>query len=167
MSLIRQKGESQNGCFKKTKHVKFSEKRTFLTPCAYQGVRNVRFFGKFSVLCFLETPVLRFALLPYYRWIVMKLWEQFFVAFQCDHFFSFKGVVFDNVLVNHPLHSKNYAKMTSKPLPLSFFVATFTVHALQPPKQSGDFTKKYPWHNKVISSQSSSFNYFSKKGSFI
>ena len=25
------------------------------------------FFGKFCVLCFLETPVLRFALLPYYR----------------------------------------------------------------------------------------------------
>ena len=25
------------------------------------------FFGKFDVLCFLETPVLRFALLPYYR----------------------------------------------------------------------------------------------------
>ena len=24
------------------------------------------FFGKFGVLCFLETPVLRFALLPYY-----------------------------------------------------------------------------------------------------
>ena len=52
-SVIRQKGESQNGCFKKTKHAKFSEKRTF--------------FGKFGVLCFLETPVLRFALLPYYR----------------------------------------------------------------------------------------------------
>ena len=31
-SVIRQKGESQNGYFKKTKHVKFSEKRTFLTP---------------------------------------------------------------------------------------------------------------------------------------
>ena len=31
-SVMRQKGESQNGCFKKTKHVKFSEKRTFLTP---------------------------------------------------------------------------------------------------------------------------------------
>ena len=30
-SVIRQKGESQNGCFKKTKHAKFSEKRTFLT----------------------------------------------------------------------------------------------------------------------------------------
>ena len=31
-SVIRQKGESQNECFKKTKHVKFSEKRLFLTP---------------------------------------------------------------------------------------------------------------------------------------
>ena len=29
--VIRQKGESQNGCLKKTKHAKFSEKRTFLT----------------------------------------------------------------------------------------------------------------------------------------
>ena len=31
-SVIRQKGESQNGCFKKTKHVEFSEKRRFLAP---------------------------------------------------------------------------------------------------------------------------------------
>ena len=31
-SVIRQKGESQNGCFKKAKHAKFSEKQTFLTP---------------------------------------------------------------------------------------------------------------------------------------
>ena len=29
-SVIRQKDESQNGCNKKTKHTKFSEKRTFL-----------------------------------------------------------------------------------------------------------------------------------------
>ena len=29
---MRQKGESQNGCFKKTKHAKFSLKQTFLTP---------------------------------------------------------------------------------------------------------------------------------------
>ena len=28
---ITQKGESQNGCFKKTKHTKFFEKRIFLT----------------------------------------------------------------------------------------------------------------------------------------
>ena len=62
-SVIRQKGESLNGCFKKTKHVKFSEKTNISNSlirtrtCAYQGVRNVRFFGIFDVLCFLETPV--------------------------------------------------------------------------------------------------------------
>ena len=38
-SVIRQKGESQNECFKKTKHAKFSEKRTFLTPW-YAHVRK-------------------------------------------------------------------------------------------------------------------------------
>ena len=32
-----------------------------------QGLRNVRFFGKFGMPCFLETPVLRFALMRYYR----------------------------------------------------------------------------------------------------
>ena len=37
-SVIRQKGESQNGYNKKTKHAKFSEKRTFLTP-SYIHVR--------------------------------------------------------------------------------------------------------------------------------
>ena len=71
--VIRQKGESKNGCFKKTKHAKFPDKRTFLT-CWYahtyvcvSGGKKYSFFGKFGVLCFLETPVLRFALLPYYR----------------------------------------------------------------------------------------------------
>ena len=31
-SVIRQKGESQNGYFKKTKHANFSEKEHFLPP---------------------------------------------------------------------------------------------------------------------------------------
>ena len=31
------------------------------------GDKKCSFFRKFGVLCFLETPVLRFALLPYYR----------------------------------------------------------------------------------------------------
>ena len=31
------------------------------------GGKKCLFFGKFGLLCFLETPVLRFALLPYYR----------------------------------------------------------------------------------------------------
>ena len=40
-----------------------------------RGTKNVRvsggkkclFFGNFGMFCFLETPVLRFALLPYYQ----------------------------------------------------------------------------------------------------
>ena len=31
-SVIRQKGEPRNGCFKKAKHAKISEKQIFLTP---------------------------------------------------------------------------------------------------------------------------------------
>ena len=64
-SVTRQKGESQNGCFKKTKHVKFISSPVICTcTCAYQGGRKCSFLGKFGVICFLETPVLRFALLP-------------------------------------------------------------------------------------------------------
>ena len=61
-SVIRQKGESQNGCFKKIKHAKFSKKRTFLTPlirtgtCAYQGVRNVRSSENLASCVFLKHP---------------------------------------------------------------------------------------------------------------
>ena len=47
-SGLRQKGESQDGCFKKAQHAKISEKNIFLPPdtdtaCAFQGVRNVCF----------------------------------------------------------------------------------------------------------------------------
>ena len=40
--------------------------RTFLTLCV-SGGKKCSFFGKFGALCFLETPVLTFTLLPYYR----------------------------------------------------------------------------------------------------
>ena len=90
-AIIRQNGESQNGCFKKTKHAKFSEKRTFLPPGTHtyehfllrdtrtyvcvSGGKKRSFFGKFGVLCFLETPVLRFALFPYYRRYYSAVYE--------------------------------------------------------------------------------------------
>ena len=70
-SLIRKKGESQNRCFKKTKYAKFSEKTNISYPLRWTRIRTYVcvsggkkfcFFGKFGVLCFLETPVLRFAL---------------------------------------------------------------------------------------------------------
>ena len=42
-------------CFKKTNYVCVS------------GGKKCSFLGKFYVFCFLETPVLRFTLLPYYQ----------------------------------------------------------------------------------------------------
>ena len=71
--VIRQKGESQSGCFKKTKHVQFPEKRTFLTPWHAHRVRTrvweMFVFRKIGRAFFFLKPVLRFALLPYYRQI--------------------------------------------------------------------------------------------------
>ena len=67
------KGRVSNGCYKKKNHAKFSEKRTFLiTPDTHRHVhvtagKQCSFFGKFGVLCFLVTPVLSLAILPYYR----------------------------------------------------------------------------------------------------
>ena len=55
-SVMRQKGESQNGGNKKVKHAKFSKKRTFLTPwyAHVQGVRNIRFSGNLACFVFLK-----------------------------------------------------------------------------------------------------------------
>ena len=69
--VIRQKGKSQIGYFKKTKLAIFSEIRTFLTPwyadvrvrirvrtctCVYQGIRNVRFSENLACYVFLKHP---------------------------------------------------------------------------------------------------------------
>ena len=58
-SIIRQKGESQNGGNKKTRHANCSHKKIISYP-----LKRTR---KFGVLCFLVTSFLRFALFPYYR----------------------------------------------------------------------------------------------------
>ena len=61
---------------KKTKHAKFPEKRSILTPwyvhlclyvCLSGGKKCSVFFGKFDVPCFLVRSVLRVAFLPCYR----------------------------------------------------------------------------------------------------
>ena len=85
-STIRQKGDSQNRYYKKINHVKFSEKRVFLTPWYAQVHVRIRgkkcsFFGKFGVLYFLVTPVLRFTLLPYYRRIILYFAGNSFINF--------------------------------------------------------------------------------------
>ena len=51
-SVTTQKGESQNGCFKKTKYVRFSEKRTFLIP----WYARLRFLDNLVCFVFLKHP---------------------------------------------------------------------------------------------------------------
>ena len=77
LSVIWQKDESQNGCFKKAKHAKISKKQTFLTPDTHT---YCLFFGNFGMLCFVETSVLSFALLPYYRQIVVSTIPKYFLS---------------------------------------------------------------------------------------
>ena len=50
--------------FRKNKHVWPPDTHTYL---CVSGGNKCSFFGKFDVLCLYKTPVLRFALLPYYR----------------------------------------------------------------------------------------------------
>ena len=55
-SVMRQKGECQNGCSKKAKHVKISEKQLFLIHRAYLGVRNNCFSEILVCFAFLKHP---------------------------------------------------------------------------------------------------------------
>ena len=63
------KWQSQNGCYKKTKHDKFLKKRIFLTPDTHMhvcisGGKKWSFFGKFGELCFLVISVFKIVLFP-------------------------------------------------------------------------------------------------------
>ena len=59
-------GRNSKQVFQENKALQIFQKMNTSYPLirthTYQG-----FFRKFGVLCFLETPVLRFAFLPYYR----------------------------------------------------------------------------------------------------
>ena len=96
---IRQMGESQNVCFKKAKHNKLSEKRTFLTPW-------------YVVLFFLETPVLRFALLPYYRRIEQSPFISYFYFRHLPIGHIGKSQTQPLQLFHEKICSKNFAKFT-------------------------------------------------------
>ena len=54
----------KTGLSRKQSTSNFPKNRHFL---CISGGKKCLFFGKLGVPCFLETPVLRFALLPYYR----------------------------------------------------------------------------------------------------
>ena len=55
----------KTGYSKKQSTPSFPKNEYFLAPDTHTWTQEM--FGKFGVLCFLETPVLRFALLPNYR----------------------------------------------------------------------------------------------------
>ena len=59
------------------------------------GGKKYSFFGKFGVFSFLETPVLRFALLPYYQRDYMSLFEWLL------DFGPILGVIFSNPWSNY------------------------------------------------------------------
>ena len=71
-SVINKRVNLKTGVSRKQSTANFLKNEHFLPPdthtnvCVLQG-KKCSFFGKFGVLCFLETPVLRFTLLPYYR----------------------------------------------------------------------------------------------------
>ena len=67
-SVIRQKDESQNGDNKKTKHTKFSEKRTFLTSWYAHvrvSIRKQELFVFRKIWCALFACYLRFEIHPF------------------------------------------------------------------------------------------------------
>ena len=55
-SVISQKDEYQDGCFKKTKPAKFKKKRTFLTPRYARAYWNVPFSENLACFVFLKHP---------------------------------------------------------------------------------------------------------------
>ena len=60
----------KTGVSRKQSTLKFLKNKHFLPPDTHtyvSGGKKCLFFGNFGMLCFLQTPVLRFALLPYYR----------------------------------------------------------------------------------------------------
>ena len=99
-SVVRQKGESQNGGSKKAKHTKFSEKPMFLTP---EHVRvRIRGYEMFvflkiwrAVPCYLRFEIRSFALLPT-KWVKSSC---------CTFAFEFKLVCFLYVM---DIHWRNF-----------------------------------------------------------
>ena len=68
----------KTGVSRKQSTTNFPKNKHFLPPDTHtyvcvSGGNKCSFFGKFRVLCFLKTPISRFALLPYYQRIVTFL----------------------------------------------------------------------------------------------
>ena len=68
LSTLRIVGKKAKGRISKRVFQESKARQNFRkTNKITSGGKKCLFFGNFGMLCFLETPVLRFALLPYYR----------------------------------------------------------------------------------------------------
>ena len=82
------KGRNSNWMFKENKARRISRKTNIPPPDAHthvcvSGGKKCSFFGKFGMFCFLETPALKFDLLPYYRRVVVTYPLYLSFADQC------------------------------------------------------------------------------------
>ena len=99
MILCREKGKRANlktGVSRKRNTPKFPENKHFLhfyTHVSVSGGKRCLFFGNFEVLCFLETPVLRFALVccPY---------EEMYKRILSQHTFTDNDIVTNKMFWN-------------------------------------------------------------------
>ena len=57
LSVMRQKGESQNGCFKETKHAKFSENKHFL-PSDRHEIYPLPYYRRVQPRCYISPKIL-------------------------------------------------------------------------------------------------------------
>ena len=77
-SVIRESVNLKTGVSRKQSTANFPKNKHFLPPdthtyeCVWGG-KKCSFFGKFDMFCFLEAPVLRFALLTYYRRVTLNI----------------------------------------------------------------------------------------------
>ena len=62
----------KTGVSRKQSTPNFPKNEYFLPPDTHTWGKKCSFLGKCSVLCFLETPVLRLALLPYFQRIMTQ-----------------------------------------------------------------------------------------------
>ena len=69
------------------------------TDVCVSGGKKCSFFGKFDLLCFLETPVLRFALLPHYGRNVISLVKFLFSCHSGNQIFTYNFYICSSLVI--------------------------------------------------------------------
>ena len=129
-SVIRQKGQNlKTGVSRKQSRPNFLKNQHSLPPDTYvrcvSGGKKCWFFGKFGQLRFLETPVLRFALLPDYQQYDLGAASKFYLNFrqiQTDRTLRMKLLYLPNKLVYSWRAFPRCILVESEKLSLSFCI---------------------------------------------